>query len=396
MAASGKRKKKRILPNRQHNKSFCSASTLSSVGEDYFETDDTSVLSWDEDLSDGLSKSNHSQASSLVLDELQFSELQIGGSHNNNNNKSQRSHLSDESFHDSFSIGASLGSGAFGNVNRCHMIIGGRDKSDRNNNNHNAEDGGGEDASQKSFAVKSVAAEHYNPQEIEILQNYLQDCPTVVKVTNVFHERKESFIVMEEMKGGDLLQRIAQRLCYKEAPAKKVFYTLLETIQYCHSKHVAHCDIKPENIMLASKESDTDMKLTDFGMAKVFVDPVTQTKFNMIEMEGSAEYAAPEVFNRPEDDEIGYDERCDIWSCGVCLYVLLAGYAPFEANTADEMIETVGIGKFKFHKRYWKSISKEAKILIVQLMQVDPAKRCSLEEALLSPWFIESDEEEEE
>ena len=430
---SNRIRKKRVLPNRNANKSFASScSTLSSIGEDYLNKhgdfdipDDASLLSWEEDLHGSLfqddiknsktkTKNQHSNNSSIehVDFDLEFSGLHLSG---NNQCSSRRSSHNNEStsFHDSFSMGASLGSGAFGNVHRCHMIIQKtphkRMSNDNNNNNDTAnrkeDESNSNGDSQTSFAVKSVAAEHYNPQEIEILQHYLQDCPTVVHIQSVFHEAEESLIVMEEMHGGDLLQRIATKLCYPEDQAQIVFRTLLETLQYCHDRGVAHCDIKPENILLVSPDSDTDIKLTDFGMAKVFLESPepydigsndddndnlggsTKIKFNMLEMEGSAEYAAPEVFNRPEDDTIGYDERCDIWSCGVCLYVLLAGYAPFEADTADEMIAAVGEGKFKFHKRYWKDVSKDAKRLIVKMLQVDPDKRCTIEEALASPWL---------
>ena len=430
-------RKKRVLPNRQANRSFASScSTLTSIGEDYLNQngdipDDASLLSWEEDLHGELfqeqhpknsnSRNNYQHSNNSSIDHVDF-DLEFSGLHlsNKSHKSSRRSHNNEdchsESFHDSFSMGASLGSGAFGHVHRCHMII--QTKAHKRLSNHNdntnrkdskqddSNNNNSGDCSQTSFAVKSVAAEHYNPQEIDILQQYLQDCPTVVHIQSVFHEAQESLIVMEEMHGGDLLQRIATKLCYPEDQAQRVMRTLLETIQYCHDRGVAHCDIKPENILLVSPDSDTDIKLTDFGMAKVFLEdePRDDTNnhssiphkihFNMLEMEGSAEYAAPEVFNRSEDDTIGYDERCDIWSCGVCLYVLLAGYAPFEADTADDMIATVGKGKFKFHKRYWKDVSKDAKRLIVKLMQVDPDKRCTIQEALASPWLKQIEDAE--
>ncbi|CAB9502501.1 MAP kinase-activated protein kinase 2 (Fragment) [Seminavis robusta] len=274
--------------------------------------------------------------------------------------------VDEESFHASYDLGEALGEGAFGSVHKCYPANGSED----------------------AYAVKSVPMDKYNHEEIEILDE-LKECPTIVQLKDVFHESDESFIVMEEIQGGELLERIAEKECYSEEEAKVLFKTLLETVLYCHQRGIAHCDIKPENILLQSQDDDTTMKLVDFGLAKRFRhDDEDGTIERIFDMHGSAEYAAPEVFNRPEDDtEIGYDERCDIWSCGVVLYVLLGGYAPFEADTSDEMIKVVGKGKFKFHKRYWKHVSRDAKLLIAKMMQVKPDKRCTLEEALASPWF---------
>lgn len=281
-----------------------------------------------------------------------------------------------QSFHDSFEMDKALGEGAFGTVHRCYELThDGRKK-------------------RTPFAVKAVPMDKYNHDEIEILDE-LMECPTITQIKDVFYENDQSYIVMEEMEGGELLDRISEKEFYTEMEAKILFRTLLETIQFCHSRGIAHCDIKPENILLRYKDEDTSMQLADFGLAKRFATHDGR-RIQLFDMNGSAEYAAPEVFNRPEDDDWGYDERCDIWSCGIVLYILLAGYAPFDSDSPYETIRKVGTGKFKFHRHYWKHISLEAKILIVKMLQVNPDERCSLEEALESPWFDDIYEDQDQ
>jgi serine/threonine protein kinase len=358
-------KRKFGLWSRRANNSFgsygsaltASTSKLGSIDEDV-QNDD-----W-EDLNDSMYYSCKSRSLSGYDDD----DVSIGSMEMDELGDGSHYQL-DCSFHESYNLGETLGKGAFGSVNKCYM-----------------KDGSSLDG---SLAVKSVAAEHYNPEEIEILE-HLSDCPTIVQIKDVFHEQDETYIVMEEVQGGELLERIGQKLCYEEEEAKVLFRTLLETVQFCHDRGIAHCDIKPENILLQYKDDDTSIKLTDFGLAKCFLNE-DGTKRRLFDMQGSAEYAAPEVFNRPEDDtQVGYDERCDIWSCGVLLYVLLAGYAPFEADNADDMILEVAKGKFKFHKRYWKNTSRAARNLITHMMRVDPEERCTLEEALAHPWLTQS------
>ena len=346
-------------------------SMLDSINGDLEDGDDESWCSWeghDEDCILDISSSYKCQDHQpLHLDDISVSSCgsidlaQLEHSHSEHH---QHCLEPFESFHASYNVGHILGHGAFGSVHKCFPK---------------------ESDSTDSFAVKAVPMDRYNHDEIEILQD-LKKCPNVVQIKDVFHHTEGSYIVMEEIAGGELLERIATKQCYAESEAKVLFKTLLQTVKFCHEQGIAHCDIKPENILLQDKDNDVSIKLVDFGLAKRFRHR-DGTFERFFDMQGSAEYAAPEVFNRSESDGIGYDERCDIWSCGVVLYVLLAGYAPFEADTTEEMLRLVGEGKFKFHKRYWKHISKEAKNLIDQMMQIDPEKRCSLDEALASSWL---------
>jgi serine/threonine protein kinase len=137
---------------------------------------------------------------------------------------------------------------------------------------------------------------------------------------------------------------------------------LLEAIYYCHKKHIAHRDIKPENILLASPDNDTDIKLADFGCAKRLIGP--NCLFTLC---GSPQYVAPEIYTH----ETGYDERCDLWSAAVVIYVLLGGYAPFDAPEGD-LPRTICEGWVEFHRKYWSEISDPPKDMIRSLLVVDP------------------------
>lgn len=312
-------------------------------------------------VTDNATNLKNSASTALTCDSLEFSELPDGSE-----SEVEDSVLS--SFHASYDLGKSLGEGAFGTVWQC-------------SSKSKSSDG----RPQESLAVKSVPAAKYNDTEIEILE-MLEDCPHIVKVEDVIHDFDESFIIMKEQQGGDLLDRLGKKEVYTEAEAKVLFKTVLETVQFCHNRGVAHCDIKSENILLTHTDDDTTMQLADFGLSKIFRHP-DGTREPLLPTDGSAEYAAPEVFNRGDGDEDGYDERCDIWSCGVLLYLLLGGYPPFEGDSPWDTIRNVGRGKYKFHSRYWKGISLDAKILIAKMMQVNPDNRCTLDEALASPWF---------
>jgi calcium/calmodulin-dependent protein kinase I len=278
---------------------------------------------------------------------------------------------SGKSFLDCYDMGAVLGEGGFALVYRCK---------------HKDND--------QDYAVKEVIDANYATdgenlkEELDALKR-LREGPYVVRLFDVFREYDRTFVVMEEMKGGDLLERITEKETFPDKEARRISRTLLEAIGFCHRKHVAHRDIKPENILLVSPTDDTSIKLADFGCARYLL--AKDDDDNMVRMTtlcGSPQYVAPELYTN--DD--GYDERCDLWSAGIVIYVILGGYAPFEAPTL-ELPALITEGYVEFHPRYWGDVAKPPKELIESLLQVDPDDRATIAEALDSEWLKRRDKE---
>lgn len=272
---------------------------------------------------------------------------------------------SGKSFLECYEMGAVLGEGGFAFVYRCK---------------HKDND--------QEYAVKEVIDANYSTdgenlkEELDALKR-LREGPYVVRLFDVFRDYDRTYVVMEEMKGGDLLERITEKETFPEKDARRISRTLLEAIGFCHRKHVAHRDIKPENILLVNKTDDTAIKLADFGCARFLTDDV-----RLKTLCGSPQYVAPELYTN--DD--GYDERCDLWSAGIVIYVILGGYAPFEAPTL-ELPALITEGYVEFQPRYWGEIPKPPKELIESLLQVDPDDRATISEALDSEWLKRRDKE---
>jgi calcium-dependent protein kinase len=151
----------------------------------------------------------------------------------------------------------------------------------------------------------------------------------------------------------------------------------LKAINHCHSLKIAHRDIKPENILLGENGS---VKLIDFGLSK----QVKSKKMNTIV--GTPYYIAPEVLKG------NYNVKCDIWSLGVIMYILLSGYLPFGGTGAAEVFEKVQAGEYSFSQKEWKKVSDEAMDLISKMLQVDTKKRYTAEQCLKHEWFVKAGE----
>ena len=238
-----------------------------------------------------------------------------------------------------------------------------------------------------TYAVKEIMRDNYEcsgenlREEIDALKR-LRDVPYIVRLLDVFHETDVCYMVMEEMRGGDLLDRLCDIEVYEEPDARKVSRKLLEAIYFCHKKNIVHRDIKPENILLSSKENHTSIKLADFGCSRQFVPG----ELGLFTLCGSPQYVAPELYTH----ENGYDERCDLWSAAVVIYVVLGGYAPFDGE--DHALSSIICnGLYEFHEKYWSEISEPPKDLIRSLLKVDPMKRATLEQALDSEWLKRRD-----
>jgi serine/threonine protein kinase len=179
------------------------------------------------------------------------------------------------------------------------------------------------------------------------------------------------------MDGGDLIDRILERAHYSEGDAREVCRQLLFGVEFCHSRKIANRNLKPENLLLVSKTSDTDVKISDFGYAKKVLFP------NSLRTQcGTEGYVAPEILeHRP-----AYDVKCDMWSLGVIIYIVLGGYRPFQGES-DEVMKNTRYGNYKFHSKYWSHVSNDAKDLVRGLLTVDPDTRLSAAEALKSAWI---------
>ncbi|KAL7447563.1 hypothetical protein ACHAXS_010366 [Conticribra weissflogii] len=198
-------------------------------------------------------------------------------------------------------------------------------------------------------------------------------CPLI----DFFEERECYFFVMELMYGGDLFDRIGKRKTYSEEDARDLCRKMLESVRYCHENSVAHCDMKPKNLLLISDDDDVDIKLADFGFATRVYEPCSLTK-----QCGTPFFVAPEVLLRTP-----YDQRSDMWSVGVIIYLLLGGDLPFMGRTQKELFRKIVVGTFEFPDESWSHVSEEAKDLVSKLLVTDPAERMSSRDALASPWM---------
>lgn len=142
------------------------------------------------------------------------------------------------------------------------------------------------------------------------------------------------------MEGGELFDEITRRGSLSERTAAHIMRQLLSTVVYCHKRNIVHRDLKPENILIvkSEKKDQIDIKVIDFGTAETF-----KTRAKLREFVGTAYYMAPEVI------EERYTEKCDVWSCGVILYILLSGYPPFGGRDDNAILRAIKRGKFDYN-----------------------------------------------
>ena len=175
---------------------------------------------------------------------------------------------------------------------------------------------------------------------------------------------------MEYINGGELFDKIASsdNNVLTEKLAHEYMKKLLGAICHMHSQGIMHRDIKPENIMLTS---DNELKFIDFGLAKRFVK-----NKELKTIAGTPHYIAPEVI------EGHYTDKCDMWSLGVILYVMMCGYLPFDGRSQSRVFSKISAGKYNLNHNEFNECSKEVMDLITKLLEKDPQKRLSAEQAL--------------
>jgi 5'-AMP-activated protein kinase, catalytic alpha subunit len=196
----------------------------------------------------------------------------------------------------------------------------------------------------------------------------------IVELHEVMATRNNIYFVMEYVKGGELFDKIGKSGKLTEAAAHKYFQQLIGAVDYCHSRGVYHRDLKPENLLLDENEN---LKVSDFGLSALSEskgqDGLLHTTC------GTPAYVAPEVISKT-----GYDgAKSDIWSCGVVLFVLVAGYLPFRAPNMMEMYRKIQNGDFRCPSWF----SHKLKKLLYKILDPSPDTRISVQKIKESTWF---------
>jgi len=244
----------------------------------------------------------------------------------------------------------------------------------------------------ETFAIKIVPRHNLTRRnhlemfykEMELLEN--MNHPHVVKGYDMFEDEDAIYLVMELCSGGELFDRIEAKRkegsTYSEQSAANIIKQILQGVSYLHSKRIAHCDIKPDDILFTNARDD-EVKIIDFNLSKRIQPLQYET-----EMTGTPYYVAPEVvFGR-------YTYHCDLWSVGVIMFMLLFGYPPFGGQKDRDILRQVTGGFHPDEKEGYGAwfpadipVSAEAKHLLTGLLDSDPVHRLSANEALNHPWF---------
>jgi len=249
---------------------------------------------------------------------------------------------------------AIIGKGAFGEVRKASNI-----------------------ASGEVRAIKIIYKQNCSKSEQERIFNEITimktlDHPNIVRIYEYFQDQKYIFIVMELVQGKELFDKIVEAHHFNERMAANIMHQLLSAVNYLHKHSIVHRDLKPENIIF----DGVNIKLIDFGTSQLFTK-----NHKMKTIEGTPYYIAPEVLDQ------AYNEKCDEWSCGVILYIMLSGSPPFNGRNDREIMAAVQKGKYDFNRPEFDDVSNSAKSIINKLLTFAIKNRISAEQALEHEWF---------
>jgi len=273
----------------------------------------------------------------------------------------------------------------------------------------------------QQLAVKIVSSklEKFMENEIKALE-ICKNHPNIVKLHKVYKGQHHTFMIMELLRGGELLQLI-RTSNISEQQCVVIMKQIVSAVCFMHHNNIVHRDIKPENIIFVnpiqtnppqqkspkskqtSLEEGLHLKIVDFGFSR---GKPTSKSLPMATPLFTLHYAAPEVLENSVLDHrgeggvtgpheslsvVGYDENCDLWSIGVIMYALLSGEVPFVRNgkslNAGEIIKRIKTSDFCFKSNNWKNVSQQAKHLVKGLLVVNPRHRLKMHQVINHPWI---------
>jgi len=305
--------------------------------------------------------------------------------------KKQRHHrqsgITGSSFEDIYQLtGEKLGQGAYAEVRTCVNRYSGRE-----------------------YAVKIIEKRpgHSRTRVIKEIETFFlcTGHPNIVQLIEFFEMENRFCLIFEKMNGGPLLSHIQRRVCFTEHEASLVCRDIASALKYLHDRGIAHRDLKPENILCTFQDKVSPVKLCDLDLASK-TSPSVLNSITTPELQspvGSAEFMAPEVVDAFIGESLSYDKRCDLWSLGVILYIMLCGYPPFYGDCVrsncewdqglpckdcqDSLFSRIQKGIYEFPSEDWVLISENAKNLIKHLLVKDVRLRYTADDVLNHPWI---------
>ena len=257
-----------------------------------------------------------------------------------------------------YKIGSEIGSGSFGVVRKCTHLKTGQVRAVK--------------IIHKDFIAEAAVV----TKEMEILKNL--DHPNILKLYEHYEDARKYYVVTELCEGGELFDKIVNKGGTTECIAANIIRQVLSALTYCHANNIVHKDLKAENILLDNDEPNNPViKIIDFGMAEIF-----EPKHKLSVKSGTPFYIAPEVLKK------NYDCKCDVWSAGVLLYIMLCGYPPFSGKTEHEIMANVVKGKYNMIGEAWDAVSKEGKELVKKMLTYEQKKRISAADAVKDVWIL--------
>ncbi|NXS58513.1 KCC1A kinase, partial [Brachypteracias leptosomus] len=238
-----------------------------------------------------------------------------------------------------------------------------------------------EKATRKLVAIKCITKKALEGKETsienEIAVLHKIKHPNIVALDDIYESGTHLYLIMQLVSGGELFDRIVEKGFYTERDASALIRQILDAVKYLHDMGIVHRDLKPENLLYYSLEEDSKIMISDFGLSKIEgCGSVMSTAC------GTPGYVAPEVLAQKP-----YSKAVDCWSIGVIAYILLCGYPPFYDENDAKLFEQILRAEYEFDSPYWDDISDSAKDFIQHLMEKDPGKRFTCEQALQHPWI---------